>query len=414
VDQREYGGFFQIADHTKMDSYTFPYWNGKYRSDVKAAPDANITVTQAFDFSAKEMASNLSGGAKSFKMEIPEGYEAITADLGWSFVFTTDGPGSAYADVRVGSAYHGVISGVTSYYTPNTNPPSSSIPITFGKPVRKELAVAVNSRNLGGVIVNITANCQRTNEAYANWQLESFNAIIDAYNEKLDAYNKAMEAATKPQTVTELNPGFYRQIENTVLRKNCIGYLVSDAQMGKKFYGGSTAMDISPLITAEMDRYASMVKFIEQAFEWEIMSYRFYPFYWGNRQEWQKNYQMEVSDPLFRSFLQSGMARVVVSIRPGFEEAVMYFMATGQIWNGGQVPAIGDDLYLSIVEELKNPVYAIDETWETRVPTTLTVIQAGSIGLDAQGLPCDCGNVTGIANNNALLAQGGTQGGDFN
>jgi hypothetical protein len=404
VDPRTYGGALQIADHTKIDGNTFPHWNGKYKADVKVAPDANITVTQAFDFSAKELTTPLSGGAKSFKMGIPEGYEAITADLGWSFVFTTEGPGSAYADVRVGSAYHGFISGVTSYYMPNTNPPSASIPITFGTPVRKELAIAVNGRNLGGVIVNITANCQRTNEAYANWQLESFNAIIDAYNEKLDAHNKAMEAATKPQTVAELNPGFYRQIENTVLRKNCISYLVTDAQMGKKYYQGTGTTDVQPVVSDQMDRYAAMVKFIEQAFEWEIMSYRFYPFYWGNRQEWQQNYQKEVSDPLFRSFLQSGMARAIVSIRPGFEEAVMYFMATGQIWNGGQVPAIGDDLYLSIVEELKNPAYAIDETWETRVPTTLTILQAGSIGLVVdEGLPCDCGNDTGIETNGNVL-----------
>jgi hypothetical protein len=66
----------------------------------------------------------------------------------------------------------------------------------------------------------------------------------------------------------------------------------------------------------------------------------------------------------------------------------MYYMATGQVWNGGHVPVIGDDLYLSIVEELKNPTFYVEETWETRVPTTLTVIQSNGIGLNATGLPC--------------------------
>ena len=34
----------------------------------------------------------------------------------------------------------------------------------------------------------------------------------------------------------------------------------------------------------------------------------------------------------------------------------------------------------------------VEGTWETRLPTSLTVIQAGSIGLNVQGLPCnsDC------------------------
>ena len=86
------------------------------------------------------------------------------------------------------------------------------------------------------------------------------------------------------------------------------------------------------------------------------------------------------------------MARVIVTARPGFEEVVNWYMATGQIWNGGQVPTVDDPLFLSIVEELKIPEGKVEETWETRVPTSLTVIQAGSIGLNVEGLPCntDC------------------------
>ena len=45
---------------------------------------------------------------------------------------------------------------------------------------------------------------------------------------------------------------------------------------------------------------------------------------------------------------------------------------------------------MSIVNELDEPEYKIDETWETRLPSTLTVIQAKTIGLDAEGLPCYC------------------------
>ncbi|WP_294299323.1 hypothetical protein [uncultured Chryseobacterium sp.] len=51
--------------------------------------------------------------------------------------------------------------------------------------------------------------------------------------------------------------------------------------------------------------------------------------------------------------MQSGMARVIVTVRPGFEEAVRHFMATGQIWNGGEVPVIDDPLFLSIVDEMR-------------------------------------------------------------
>lgn len=394
VDPRSFAGILKLDNATKVNSLTFPYWAGIYNVEVKAAPDEYISISEAFGLGSAEATGDYKTAAKSFKMEIAEGYEATSAFAGISYVYN-GGNTTPLANIRIGNGANQYIGGSTG--TRETSVPFSS------NPVRKTLAVSAESRNLGGLIINVIAYCRRTAESYANWQLEVFNAIINAYNEKLDAYNKAISVITPPETTKSMNPGFYRQIENSVLRKNCITYLVSDVNMGKKFYQGSTTGDTLPLVNAGMDQYASMVKFIEQAFEWEIMSYKFYPFYWGNRAEWQQNYQQEVDDPIFRSFLQAGMARAIVSIRPGFEEAVMYFMATGQIWNGGQVPAIGDDLYLSIVEELKNPTYYIDETWETRVPTTLTVIQSGAIGLNAEGLPCACGDENDIEQNTNKL-----------
>lgn len=144
-----------------------------------------------------------------------------------------------------------------------------------------------------------------------------------------------------------------------------------------------------------LDEYASRIKFFEQAFEWNIMSYYFYPFYTARSANWQEMYQIDNDDPIFRSFLQSGMARVILSVTPGFEEAVLYFMETGLTWNGGQVPTPGTKMYRDIVADLQMPLGTIEETWETRLPTSLTIIQAGTMGLNVeQALPCDddCGD----------------------
>lgn len=121
---------------------------------------------------------------------------------------------------------------------------------------------------------------------------------------------------------------------------------------------------------------------MEQAMEWEIMDYTFYPYYWGNRAEWQAMYVSESVDPLFRSFLQAGMARVIVTVKPGFEDAIQFFLTTGKIWNGGEVPVIGDPMYMSIVEEMRAPTgKAQGKYWITRIPTTLTILQDKSTGL---------------------------------
>jgi hypothetical protein len=44
------------------------------------------------------------------------------------------------------------------------------------------------------------------------------------------------------------------------------------------------------------------------------------------------------ADPLFAKFLRAGAARVQVSVRPGFEEAIDFFLKEGKPWNGGEPP----------------------------------------------------------------------------
>ncbi|OWP83237.1 hypothetical protein BWK59_11590 [Flavobacterium davisii] len=136
------------------------------------------------------------------------------------------------------------------------------------------------------------------------------------------------------------------------------------------------------LLDKDLDKYTALAKFMEQAFEWQIMDYTFYPYYWGKREQWQEMYVSNSVDPLFRSFLQAGLARIIVTVKPGFEDAVQFFMTTGKIWNGGEVPVIGDPLYMSIVDEMRAPVGKPQgKYWITKLPTTLTILQDKSTGL---------------------------------
>ena len=85
--------------------------------------------------------------------------------------------------------------------------------------------------------------------------------------------------------------------------------------------------------TAEQMPY---VRFFEQAFEWEHITYTFYPYFWGWKQAWNKRMLLDDNDPHFADFLRAGAARVVFPVRPGFEEAVAHYLETGEIWAGGR------------------------------------------------------------------------------
>lgn len=70
-------------------------------------------------------------------------------------------------------------------------------------------------------------------------------------------------------------------------------------------------------------------------------------------------------------------------VKPVFEDAIQFFMTTGKIWNGGEVPVIGDPMYMSIVDEMREPTGKPQgKYWITRIPTTLTILQAKSVGLE--------------------------------
>ena len=153
--------------------------------------------------------------------------------------------------------------------------------------------------------------------------------------------------------------------------------------LGQEFATGDQMLNFKVILNDNLDQYTALAKFLEQAFEWSIKDYTFYPYYWADRNEWQKMYLTENTDPLFRSFLQAGMARVIVTVKPGFEEAVQYFLTTGQVWFGGDTPVIGDPLYMSIAQEMKEPTGKPQGNyWITRIPTTLTILQSKSTGLD--------------------------------
>ncbi|MDQ0593197.1 uncharacterized protein YukE [Chryseobacterium ginsenosidimutans] len=280
----------------------------------------------------------------------------------------------------------------TIYYNSSPDGPIGA----SGFSLENSVKIPYNGNYLNSVSINLNLHCKLSDAFIQNWKTENFNAIIKAYEAayvkfqeeqaRLDEEQKAKEAEAK-----ERQGNFYRYMEHDTLKHNCIAYLLQDylttlGQETTNALNDNTKMDnFQVYLNDNLDQYAALAKFMEQAFEWEIMDYTFYPYYWANRKSWQEFYLTESMDPLFRSFLQAGMARIIVTVKPGFEAAVQFFLETGIIWNGGAVPVIGDPMYMSIVDEMRQPTGKPQgKYWITRVPTTLTILQASSTGLPVE------------------------------
>jgi len=385
-------GANKMSTFSDINEYNYKYWAAAYGAEIDPCPDQTKTIGKSFS-------GNKVGGEELFDgvtdLQIPENYIARSVNIRAFAKHDGDALRQGHVlSINVGNVSFSLVDTRGDIYKTDTQYQlldnyTEQVPMSY---------VVQNYQNF---TIGITVRLEASPTLINTWRLETFDAIIKAYEVKRKAYEDSI-IANKQEGKTA-NPGFYRLIENSVLRKNCISYLVGHNNLGRELYSGEGVTGKKVSDTSNLDRYSSLVKFIEQAFEWEEISYTFYPYYWADKSKWQELYQQEVDDALFRSFLQSGMARVVASVRPGFEEAVMFYMATGQVWSGGQVPVIGDDLFLSIVDELKNPEYTIEEVWETRVPTALTVIQNGTIGLAADGLPCCHEDESEFSQNNDLI-----------
>lgn len=393
VDPRESSvhkldNFSSLGDDTKLK-----YWLSKFNVEIGEKPLEFFSIGKSLSGQTGPHISEIEFYSIKDEIQIPEGYIAKGGLA--SFSAASDGDG-ANVNLLLGDLHYHFGPGYWGQAAVGGRK-------TFSKPYSKSIPISSTGFNEFSGTSNFVIDVELTQEAKNAWLQTTFNKIIEAYNVELDKYNQALaEAKALGVQIKGSNPGFYRKIENTILRKNCISYMINQdptaaLTFGKnKYYNTNNATEsftnTEIKLDSGLDQYAGFVKFMEQAFEWDIMSYYFYPYYWGNREKWVAMYQFDDNDPTFRAFMQSGMARVIVTVRPGFEEAVRHFLATGQIWNGGEVPVIDDPLFLSIVDEMRSALGKKQgEPWREKIPTSLTILQADSIGLKVEkALPCNC------------------------
>lgn len=387
IDPRTLEGALNLVNYTKINETTYSHWAGIYNVEVEPCPVASLVIGKSFSKGQDSSISQVETFSISEDIKITEGYEAVSGTV------TVNATHNGFANSQGVRASLG--NKIVIFDEVNTMPFSvgSKTSVILNNS-SESVPFAITFSNFFSGSATVTLNLTRGVARLQQWQIETFNAIIKAYEAKLEEYNAKVSESKAMQTEKlRTNPLFYRQIENMVLRKNCIEYLVSHDKLGENSLITGNKLNNLQVNYEDiaLDNYAAKVKFLEQAFEWELMSYNFYPFYWAYKQNWLQLYNVDESDDaIFKAFLQSGMARVILTIRPGFEEAVNWYMATGQVWNGGQVPTMNDKLFISIVDELRETEGEVEETWETRVPTSLTIIQAGSIGLEVPtALPCD-------------------------
>jgi hypothetical protein len=259
------------------------------------------------------------------------------------------------------------------------------------------IPVAVMTVNECGFAININVTCEPTPEAIAKWQINAYDQIAQAYFAVKRQHDEEIAALSVRQGVeiSGSSPERNKEIIRDELKK-----LVIEMLTGAQFKGRAALRlteDGKELIKPpQVDlllapKVSSEILFLEQAFEWENLTYIFYPYYWAGATRWPELADLNSDDADFARFCRAGSARIVVPARPGFEEQVNIYTHFGVLWGGGPVPSTLDENYISVAEEIKAQQQAPrdgerGESWEVRLPTTLVWLE-NNAGLPTKAKP---------------------------
>lgn len=212
----------------------------------------------------------------------------------------------------------------------------------------------------------LAVDCALTPEAKARWQGEVFARVEEVAKARQEAYDKALaeyleakaefdaEEEARLAEIFNGNPFTLRVIERKQLKQMAISYISCqffdefDAMKQRVAPCGFPSFNV-----AEAEREGRIVRFFEQAFSWSLMTYVFYPYFWGRKCTWPDKLNARSGDPIFEAFMSAGYAHVQVPVREGFLDLVQYFLATGEIWGATHAPPLpGDPHHVSVAQEI--------------------------------------------------------------
>jgi hypothetical protein len=352
--------FVDLQAHD-LRAENYLHWASRYGAeDVQPPPATMITVSatkKSPDSMQKIDQDGPKIGSEAFDVDIPDGY------LPYSAFVNAYGETELDTDPGTETGDHKLMIQIQEQQFQYTEPWQDQLRFYLRLEPTKKVPVSVNAVRFHNFEVLVTVACLVSQAAYEKWQLETYFAIMNAYEAAKARYENAV-AAEKIRD--SYQPSFgrnsieNRQIEQTELKRAAISLMT-----GQRFdLFNAMTLNVPPHGFPELDfdqaeaegRY---IQFFEQAFEWNNMTYLFYPYFWNRKDQWPTLVQISDSDILFKRFLLAGAARVQVPVRPGFNTAVRNYLAGFGIWNveANLVSGDGDQpdaLQLSLVDELRS------------------------------------------------------------
>ncbi|HTF02612.1 MAG TPA: hypothetical protein VK826_01250, partial [Bacteroidia bacterium] len=316
---------------------------------IDPMPDSDIYIPFSFQNSVKVQGENEVLTFSETVATIPSGYNGRGMLIDIKGYDTAFHPDQAPDDGPVQMQLEWFVDGIHSSHIPVEGgagliyrTPYPPVPFDIDATQGSTVKVAIMAKSSVGITGSGWIRCDISAQAKTKWQTSVWEKIMAKYNQDKEEFETA-RARYQQEKNAKLpfgnNPFINREIERTELKRLAISYISCQfyeqfSAMKRNTEGcGYPEMDLEQ---AQTD--GSFVKFFEQLFEWNLMTYLFYPYFWGQKCSWPEKVQTNSGDPLFDKALMAGAARVQVPVRKGHEALAAYWSAYGEIWMGQSEP----------------------------------------------------------------------------
>lgn len=219
---------------------------------------------------------------------------------------------------------------------------------------------------------NIRVEGVLTEEALLRWQQQCWTVLRDAalanYQRRREALRQERDALSAQ--IARDDPQWLRRLEREQVMRGVFRWLIPGFEHGSQAWSNAlyetfmswparyqdfrSEIDPDALSAATYERvmaYGDIMRFLNEAFEWEYVTWVTYPYFWDVPSLQEQKVYFEHADPTHREFLRASAARVFLTLRPGFENDLLWLI------DKGALPAAGSQSpRLSIVAE----VHALD------------------------------------------------------
>jgi hypothetical protein len=224
------------------------------------------------------------------------------------------------------------------------------------------------SQNFG-----VTVKAILTERAKKEWQTKCYEKLVDAAKAQYDQQHQLMKQK-RDELAAELNREdalMLRKQEHEEIMKRVLCWILGPTfsfypkdiglptltmpssaaifhDQGELEYYDQKTQSVKKIYHDPYLLHGEIIRFLHQAIEWENIVYVLYPYFWTDELRWNFKQFLYHNDYSHRCFLRAGAARVVLTLRRGFEKRFLSFME-------GHIDAVlqDTDQYMSAADELE-------------------------------------------------------------